>query len=250
MLGGFMAAGLIIVLFLWLRDKSLFTKWLLLGMTILFSGTLVITFSRGAWLSLVISLVVFLFFFLISRAKKLTRKSLGLIGLMLITCAMTAMLFWNPFTTRFHPAERLEAQSLVERQDQYHEFGQLFRSSPIFGVGPGAYAVALEDQYPGDEPWRYQPVHNAILLVLAELGFVGGILFFVLVQILDLRNYKAWNSLEGVFGMSLGTALLIPALLDHYVWSSWSGLILSAFVLAMIYQAAENGLSKGKIELK
>ncbi len=247
--GGFLVIALIAVLFLWLRRRGVLEKWLLLGLVILFSSTLLITFSRSAWLALVASLVVVFFFFVIARAWKMSRRALGVVGLMVVTFLIIAGAFWQPFVTRLDADTRLEEQSIAERQGQYTEFVGVYQSSPAIGVGLGAYTVALEAQDPGQGVWQYQPVHNSILLVLAELGIVGAIFFVLLVQVLDWRNYRAWRSLEGVFGMTLGTGVLVVSLLDHYTWSSWSGLILSAFVLAMIYQFAEAGLRKRRRKL-
>jgi O-antigen ligase len=146
---------------------------------------------------------------------------------------VTASTFWQPLFTRFDPSARLEAKSFEERQSQYATFDDVWQRNLVTGVGYGAYTLALSEVLPGRPSWMYQPIHNAPLLFLSEVGVVGlaTILFFIFRA--GLLFWPVSKTLPGIFILTLGASLSVLALFDHYFWSSWPGLALVALVLAL-----------------
>lgn len=109
----------------------------------------------------------------------------------------------------------------------------MFRLNPLFGVGDGAYTFALEAMNQNQPAWSYQPIHNAILLLLAELGLVGLVAFgywmFELIKVI----WSHRTQMGGIFAVAILTELCFLATFDHYLFSLWAGLVLAAFSLAV-----------------
>jgi O-antigen ligase len=110
---------------------------------------------------------------------------------------------------------------------------------PVFGVGLGSYPMALyrwaQDlvaAYP-----VYKPVYNVVLLVTAELGVMGGMLWLGLTVLpwlgLWLRRQQVritpwWAGLSG--GL---IALTAVSLFDFYTWTSHQGRLMLWLVLGL-----------------
>jgi O-antigen ligase len=200
----------------------------------LLSATLVVTFSRSAWLALIVGIISFLVASAISKTK-ISRNFLFGLTVASVAIVASAAIFHSAIFTRMTAADRLETKSLVERQTEYQMIGEVIKINPFIGVGAGAYTVALAEKFPNHDVWFYQPMHNSILLIFAELGIVG---FLFLMQFLwaifkeikpRLNAPQCLNAL-----MPLIASLTIIAPLDHYLWDSWAGLGLVAVVLAIL----------------
>ncbi|MBI4276718.1 O-antigen ligase family protein [Candidatus Uhrbacteria bacterium] len=178
------------------------------------------TFSRAAWIAAIIGIIVWL---IAARAwrDQLTRQVLILLT---AYCFVLTALFWPLVATRLSNGERLEQRSTIERTQGYREAWQLFKAHPILGVGIGNYTNAVHDELrPNDPAWSYQPVHNVFVLILAELGVLGFLLFITPFVPRILRG--RWSESIGFL------SIVILMSLDHSFWTLHSGiLILWAFL--------------------
>ncbi|OGL69985.1 hypothetical protein A3C09_01050 [Candidatus Uhrbacteria bacterium RIFCSPHIGHO2_02_FULL_47_44] len=233
--GGYLA--LAIVLKGWkgrigLKSLKSWQGWVQVLMIALFTSTLILTFSRGAWLALTIGLVVCL-----GQAfwhKRLTpHRAIPLLSIGLITILLAISMLHSHILARFNPALHVEAVSIEERASQYQTFGDVFKISPIVGVGPGAYVFALEHISQGQPSWSYQPIHNAFLLLLAELGIIGIIAFGYFLYELGRSVWEKRKTTGGIFAITLALELLILAAFDHYAFSMWPGIALVVMVFAL-----------------
>jgi hypothetical protein len=120
-----------------------------------------------------------------------------------------------------------DGASFIERQDQYLAFSQLFEMRElILGAGPMHYLFELAIEQPGLNWWLYQPIHNSFLLILAELGMIGA----------GLLGYLVWPNLKQMAQspyFPLILAFLPPFLLDHYLWTTWSGMVIVVLLLVI-----------------
>ncbi len=231
--GGYLAVGVIALAWLTRFAKG---KRELVGILLgagLLGSILIITFSRSAWLGLLMGLIV-LIVFMLKQKKIPPRHALPVMSFGFICVLATLFVFHSEVFARFNPNLRLEAISIEERTSQYQTFGSVFFSSPIFGVGPNAYTFTLADQDPGQPAWSYQPIHNTLLLILAELGVIGFFFFALFVGCISRMSLMSVRTPNGMFAVALGVSLTVIALFDHYLWSLWPGLALTAFVLAII----------------
>jgi O-antigen ligase len=200
---------------------------------ILFASTLVITFSRSAWLALFVGLGVVFFFHLIFK-KHISKKALKLLLIGLLTLVITMMTFGPAVMTRISGGTQLESNSIEERVSGYAWFDDIVGMNIFTGVGIGTYTAALSVVDEGHESYEYQPLHNTLLLMLSELGLIGFALFVIWFTAIDLTCYRKGKTLGGIFGMGIGSTILVLALFDHYPWSNWAGLSLMAVVFALM----------------
>ncbi len=231
--GGYVAVAIMMLAWLARYLKSKRDLFLLSIPIILFSAALIMTFSRGAWLGLLAG-SLFLVWQMLKNKKMPPSKAMPLLTLGLLTVIITLGVFHNQVFSRFDTSVGIEANSVEERASQYITFNDVFFSQPILGVGPGAYTFALSEIQPGAPVWSYQPVHNVIVLILAELGIVGLLLGIRWIYLLDKQTYSMKRTAHTMFALSLGLTLLVASFFDHYLWSLWPGIALSAFTLGII----------------
>lgn len=231
--GGFLAVGTLLLGWLVHVYQDHKYRLLLAVPIVISSATLVITFSRSAWLATIVGFLVLLALMMwFKRTLPRDAIPLGTVGLLAVLA--TLIMFQSAVFTRFQPNLRLEAQSIEQRAGEYSHVIDVVRQNPFTGVGLGGYTQALWNLDPGAESWAYQPIHNTIILIFAETGLLGLFLFVLWFASIDKINYRVKRTVDGMFGMSLGTVILVIALFDHYAWTSWPGLALMAFSFAMM----------------
>jgi len=230
--GGYLAFGILCLGWLVRHTSKRWSYWFSIPIVVL-SSTLIITFSRSAWLALCFSLLVFL---ALSFWKKrlVPHRAIPLITLGLFTLATTIFIFRSHVFARFEPNLRVEAISIEERTTQYGHWFSVWSQNVFIGVGPGAYVFALEHVYPAKASYVYQPIHNTFLLFVSEIGLVGcAALFYLFYQI--FLFVKSSLSFSGkLFAIAASVMLLTLGLLDHYLWSLWSGKALVAFMFVCL----------------
>jgi len=148
--------------------------------------------------------------------------------LFIFIATIFSIIFWEPVATRVRGIGRLEAKSTNERISYFGESWQLIKNHPFLGVGLGNYTLALHNEINSNlNSWEYQPAHNIYLLVLAELGIFGFLIFtlFLLYFLLPLQKNISWYNLfdlrDTVFFL-----ILLVGLFDHYLWTLYFGIIL------------------------
>ena len=188
-----------------------------------------LTLSRGAYLALAISLVLFFGMMLFTRTNvsKLIKPllililSFGIAVLCILSVGGTSGLkkyfghaAVNDITTGESVIDRKDTMSIAISQFYHHPFG----------IGAGAFGALPE--FKGDIPLQgYQTVNNLYLEILVEEGFLGIILFilFLVYYLVNLAREGVKNKLFLIMSLSLISALLIQYLFFStlyimYVW--------------------------------
>ena len=239
-LGGYFSIVLILVLGYW---KDMTNAMWRVSRTVTVSQYAVVTlsvsliaiglflsFSRAAWIALVVGIVIW---FIQHRAWQMPVVRIGGAAILAIGILYSA-LFWPLIASRVTGVGRLELKSTSERMQYIRESVALVRSNALFGVGIGNYTAAVHDELrPNNPSWSYQPVHNVFLLVFAELGFIGVVLFILLLRQLATRNSKL---------LILNSALIILFLFDHSFWTLHSGILLFWLAIALQKNQENKGL--------
>ncbi len=255
-LGGFLVIALIIAFWLLYQQKqnnpSNISYLYLLGCYYIILGTLFFTFSRSAWLTLII--IGSAWFYCFVRSKKSQKgqaehtlssdisrdppsfplkhnhRTKYIILSSLILISILSLIFSDFLLTRaFISNSQLENNSITERGYYIQQTMNIFLQHSLLGVGLGQYTNALQTTYPNNPIWSYQPVHNIYLLALTELGTLG---IFIL-TLLTYRTLKK-NSItiaKNKLFLSLVLGLMIVGLFDHYLWTLHFGLLLTGFVV-------------------
>ena len=212
-----------LMLFNWLLTykKTLGIRKNIIQFVILVSAALFFSFSRAAWLSL------FLWIACLVYARKTLRESqITMVRWIVGTFALLSVIFFPLVVSRATGSSKLEQRSITERATDIGHWGQVIKNHSLFGTGLGAYTAALSHAA-GD---RRVPVHNAFLLFIAEIGFVGVMTLVLSAIVLRLR-----------FVWKMEYVVFLPIILfDHYLLSLWSGQILLAGFLFQIFETGDN----------
>ena len=239
MLGGMLAIGIILILYLSFagapdkKSPALRATPLLKGFQILFSAALFFSFSRAAWLALAAGLAAGL---LAAIIKKDLRAQRNLLETILVSGLIFFILFFqfpNLVMTRLYSGERLEIKSKSERLESIKNSWPIIKNNWASGVGVGNYTLALGRQRPGEQPYFYQPVHNVFVLAFSEIGIIGMLLFvFLFVRFPGSSpGLKARNNQAMIL-----VALIVVMSLDHWLWSLHFGMLFFWLAIGLAYR--------------
>ncbi len=244
-LGVFLIIGIFFLLYLVERINNKKMIWVLFMCNVCMVTGLFFTFSRSVWVSCAGALM---FLNIVSRkkkdisenhSKKYQRMSAGTLF------AISAMVAWvslslvcaEPLAARFGIGgwSRLEQKSTQERVWYIKDALQQIHSSWYKGIGIGQYTYEVfkyDMKQNISRPWYlYQPVHNVFLLVFAELGIIGLLLWLAMILILGKRAICIlWERkrVDGVVYATGGIVLTMigVAFVDHFFWTLQSGILL------------------------
>jgi len=235
--GGYLAVGLISVFAFW-QTVHYRKQRIVLGVIAgLMAIGLVLTFSRSAWLGLALAVLTGA---VILRVKKIAlAKKIALT----VTGVFIAAIFiasFNQIFTRPGSSAEFEQRSFQERSAQIQDYPSVLANHWLFGFGAHAYPFVYETVFPDRSVWDYQPVHNILLLLLAEVGVIGlGLMIFFAASI-DRMNFARFPDKRAVAAFMMGNTLLFVLFFDHYLWTNWAGLALGAYVLALTVRLGED----------
>lgn len=230
-LGGVLALGLLLTLPL-LKRRLMQLVWWLLGLALLLS------FSRSAWLAVAIVLPPLAAWTAWRRPTLRRPLAITLGGALLITLVGGALLAGQLSSRLRLTATATESRSLRERGELIAVALDFIADRPLTGVGAGNFPLAMLD---GEGRALPQPVHNVPLLLAAEIGGLGALLWFVLWLTPGLaldrktRSLRLWT----VTFVAAWFAWGIIGLWDSYPWALNIGPYFSATLLAFASRALE-----------
>jgi hypothetical protein len=253
-LGGYLAIGLAATLALALgaRRRHQRNLWILVfGIGV---GGLVATFSRSAWLGILLGMGLTTVVVLgVPDTRARWGKTLLLLGVVaagvLLAYAVAAphvfvsrlvvpaasTLGMEPLVqavSRHLPWYTHVEQTILAEREGYGRIGlQLIADHLPLGVGAANFSLAFYLEQPGMLVGHlYQPVHNVLLLLSAELGPVGGMAWSVLLVALALALWRTRRVLAHdpwLLGWSVATlALMAISFFDYYAWGWEQGRIM------------------------
>lgn len=237
--GGYLAVALAAVATLPMLFAHVRRRLVVIILFVLLTLGLVLTLSRSAILGLLLGLGLA---YVVQKMKNtaLARQLVIPLAAAVIIGALGVTLFAPNVVAQLRGGGALEAQSLNERKEQYIAWPSTMQGADwLIGNGPRNYVFALADATPERPVWDYQPIHNLPLLVLSELGLIGLIVVFLWSSSIDRINFARFPNQQAVAAFAMGNVILIILFFDHYLWSSWSGLALVAFVMALTLRLGE-----------
>lgn len=194
-------------------------NYFLISAFVLCLAALVLTFSRTAFLGL---LLVFSMSIFIGKFKDLSLK--GSFKYFLVI----ALVFFVGFVIFLNNSD----SSLSERLVLLDTSKNMFFENP-FGVGIGNFTAVMQNFVDTKLlPWNFQPVHNVYLLMLNEIGWFGLSVFLFLVAYLLRRFTKN----KEYFLLSLLVFILFVAFFDHYLFSLYQGQFLFWLFIGFAYR--------------
>jgi O-antigen ligase len=226
---------------------------------------LILTFSRAAWLGVAMGIAAYCVSRIRYYASEKKHMEFGgniisrpwnyvtgvqRVSGVLLAVGMAAAVFVfvlrDQVFPRFDAATIEREGSVSERMVVLQDAKALIIEHPFFGVGAGNFTVAVMENEPSRPIWSIQPAHNVFVLVLAELGAVGLVLFVLFVFSIVRQSVipsvvegsscaredsstrrLAWNDNQNQFIIfAIAFLVLLPSLLlDHWLWSSHFGLL-------------------------
>lgn len=227
---------------IWLSQIRIFKKYThYLALLSLFSS-LILTWSRGAWLFLAIAGVTL--FFVFYKDKKYCVPYLVMLFTLLFSLlfAQLSFLLYSPIEYDFHSDNKLLniirfSDGLSERGAIWSQFSSYFANNPFFGNGFSSSSLILENL--GFDVG----VHSLYIAVLVEVGIVGGFVFFLLVFysiIIWVKNRK-WSDNSSFFTFPVVLGLLFHALFEGSIFIfNWISILFFVSVFHLYLDGTSN----------
>ncbi len=227
-LGGALAIAAVFGVWLSATASRSRLRIVLLATTLLMSFALVFTFSRSGWMAFLAGGIVLSFF----AVKRSNYRVLFVLLIMAFSFLTGFFLVRDIAMSRFSDETIVRDGSLSDRAAYFDQALGAIRERPVLGVGGGNFTAFAQERFSeaGRFVGDFQPVHMVPLLVFAELGAVGFMLFVLLFIFAFVQAWRARNSLAG----AILCALLPILFLDHWLWSGHFGMVFLGFVLGVI----------------
>lgn len=191
-LAGFLLVALILVI-----GKLGFWRWPVLALA---AAAIFLSFSRTVWL---VGGLMMVFYFVLRRTNA-ARRALH-----------SSSIFW------------LTSASFWQRWDLIKAAWEMIKNKPFLGIGLGNFVVRLPDfSSAAVLAYWFQPVHNIFLLVAAETGLIGLMIFFGFI----------FKTLRHSFSPAL-LVILLTGLFDHYWLTLPQNQLLLAITLGLAWQS-------------
>ncbi len=232
-------------LYLKVKETAFSTKLASMLIFTILVFSLFLTFSR-TFIILFISFSIFLFLYLFFR-KELYRpyhkRTTMLCTILLFAVVLCAIPMQKELCSRFVTGG---VDAAINLRYFYNFISiSIIRENPFLGTGLGNFVWRLQDFqgslraanlfYKLDVPetqvipyqapfWLFQPVHNIYLLIAAEIGIPGLLIFLVFLSLILWPAIKLAreNNLFSIFYF-LFSIFLIVFLTDHFFWTLQQG---------------------------
>lgn len=224
LLAGYLLPAVIfslVAIFAW---QSWLKKALALTMLIVNTACLILTFSRGGWIGLVVAVLAVMALLVYWKSVEMPRFwrtwSLpivlgGLIGVLLL-----AVIFVEPVRLRVFSifADRKDSSNNF-RRNVWDAVFEMIRDRPFFGIGPGH--GSFNKVYPLYQHPRFTALsaYSIFFEVTVETGFVGLACFLWLIIVtfntafLQVRRLRKLRSVEGFW--LIGAIAILLGMLAH-----------------------------------
>jgi putative inorganic carbon (HCO3(-)) transporter len=239
--GGFLILPLMQSIYLVFNEKRLRSKICWSASLVVILASLILTFSRGTWLSIIAALVfaVILFrqkIFQNQSPKAIAVRNWQMIVILLFLTLVSIGVIWqiakistqnnsrdSISNVKIFSGESAEENAFVARLHYFADAWNVFAKSPAVGFGLGTYPNALR-MYKIDPNFGLAvDPHNWLLRMAVEDGFVVTVVFVIFIIFLFVGIYrlilkrkdKSWLSISIFTGLIGGT---IHGLMD-FDWS-------------------------------
>lgn len=219
--GGLTLVGLMLFNWLLKYKKTLGIRKNIIYFVVLVSAALFFSFSRAAWVAMILWIAT-----LLQSRKTLRESQITMVRWIVGVFAVLVVIFFPLVVTRTNGESKLEQRSISERTADVGQWGRVMKSHVFFGTGLGSYTAALTN-VAGD---RRVPVHVIPLLALAEIGLIGSLILLLSAYLFRLR--LKWKT-EYIYFAPL-------FLFDHYLFSLWAGQVLFAALLFQMFEVGNN----------
>ena len=218
--GSFTAIFFLICLSRLLFDNQQYDRVMWIGWFVCFGLGLIMCFSRGVWLSVIVAIG----FMLIQLGRGVTHKKVLFIGaacFVLLVCLSLPGVY-SSVVERISSAVDLNYASNRARLLRWGQAVTMFLENPILGKGYGAFAMLYEEDVAlvGSYVAQYQlGAHSEYLQVMAELGIVGLVAWTWLNFAFLRYGFRAFKRIEDGFYRAIIIGLMAAeiSLMAHFI---------------------------------
>jgi O-antigen ligase len=234
-LGGVLALALVLIAGAIVLDADRARRWHV-GLFTLGGAALLLTFSRGAWLGLVVGLGVMAAMLAgVQDHAAVRRLSFACVAGLIVAAPLIGP-YHGALRARTDPSARsaTEVRSVDERKALSDATMRITTDRPLLGVGAGALPLAMRAERPAFR-YDYQPASVVLLDVTAETGLLGGAAYLVVLAapwLALVRHRARWTVELAAASGALG-ALTVLGLFDYYPWTYSAGRIWAWLVLGL-----------------
>jgi hypothetical protein len=205
---------------------------------------LLILFSRGYWLGVIVSVLMSLFMFSKSKAVKIMLMSfMSLFFIIMLIVGMSGATFENPFSERYFSSFNFAYDSSnMIRAEQFYELSIGISEHPFIGSGYGPRIEGYDRNQ--DQPFIYELDYVSMVMKFGYLGFIALVGIFTSFMIKQYRAISAAKEcfertvLIGIFSGLVG--FFLTAATNPYL----NGL-LGNFIILLAMMSANPFLLKG-----
>lgn len=221
-LGGYIVLSILLLVFTLFKRKQLFhveQKWLVMIVFLALSG-LFFSFSKSAWFSLVLCLLVYMFHVEHFSIKKIIKHMFHVEHMLfIISFFILIITFFILGMNQIDKSisERLAINTLYVNQNIRWVVGN--------GINQSVYTMS--SNYPYLETWKLQPVHNIYVDMFLDMGIIGSLLICILLW--KILKYVPRGTYT-IFWLPL-IAIGIIGMFDHYLWDIYAGQVILALVI-------------------
>lgn len=223
--------GIIVSSMYYYRDNKRILGILILILTLNIFG-IIVSFSRGIYLSFIFLIISYLFFLVKAKIKII----------FLLLAIIPLIFFVTPYhsdiikTIQFNKTLS-QQRSISGRLDAIKHTRGVIREAPLTGVGAGNFCLAINEfRYEDDNNDFTSFAPNSFTQIITEQGIIGILLWTILIATLLIQFIVFRNSivLNGIIFTSLLAMLIreltFPAFLNN------SGVMLIGFILIALFQ--------------
>ena len=218
--GGYTAIFLLIVLSRLLLDRTSYDRVFWSVLLVIFTAGILLCFSRGVWLSLIIAVG----FLLVNLSQAEHHKKILIIGsgsvflLTLLLLPSASDLITERVSTLFDPQFASNRSRLL----RWAQALLMFTEHPIIGNGYGAFAMLYQEDVAltGEYVAQFQlGVHSEYMQILAEQGSLGLIAWFWVILAFFRFGVRALRRIRDTFFRSLVLGIMAAelSLLVHFL---------------------------------
>jgi len=210
-LGGYLVMNVLLGIFLFSKSKG-FNKKLSILLVVLSGIFVTLSFSRIAIL-LVLGIV------LVTLVYKLVKGKVFSFTPLLLVERFTNLIYGND-------------TSWADRVNLMKSSLSVMKNNLMVGTGLGNFTKGMENMIPTtvNGVLLIQPVHNVVLLMIAELGIVGSLLYVLLLGKILISNVSKMNWFKWLVIISL----IIIGCFDHYLFSLPQGMVIGGILLVLL----------------
>lgn len=242
--GCFFAFMIPVLLEIYLQREKLLSKMLFLGSALASLFLLVKTQTRGAFLALLVVLVLWV----IKKNKRYERIKISFITIICLVIFGTLTAgpggtFFDRMSTIFIRETRERDANVVTRLELWKQGIRIWRKFPVLGAGVGGMDPHedMDGDYTGGVGLTKRSLHQSFIQVLAEQGAVGGLAFLVFLFSIfrSLSRTKKWCKEKGANdilsianGLQLGMIGLLISAFFISIQNAWVLIFFSGFTVS------------------